>query len=36
MQDLLENSESKKEISQNILKSSFTWLGPILVLAFEF
>ena len=35
-EDSLENSESKKEFSQNILKSSFTWLEPIFVLACEY
>ena len=31
------NSKLKREFfTQNILKSSFAWLGPILILAFEF
>ena len=30
------NSESKKEFSQNILKSIFFWLKPFLASIFEF
>jgi len=37
MPNSLENSESKWEfLFYNILKLKFTWLGPILVLTFEF